>query len=312
MPNRSQFNMKAAQCFSSMQKAVVLLLALGSLYARGIDFAEEGGEELRLRLGDRTQEMRTTSVNWLDLTPETAARPRDGHPSDPPRVFRVVVDAGHGGRDLGATGYGVLEKDLCLKIARLVRRQLERYRNLRDLPLEVKLSRDSDNFIPLDERVRIANEWNADLFVSIHGNASEFPRARGFEVYFLNAEASDAKAKSLARFENESEGSGPLEPRVLSILADVQVTQHVSESSRFAETIYSSLSQRFRANGRGVRQAPFKVLHGTAMPAVLVEVGYLTNVDEAKRLRKGPYLKRLAGAISTGIIDFAQNLRKLI
>jgi N-acetylmuramoyl-L-alanine amidase len=302
-------------------KAAQTLLVLAVLFcARGfaVDFYDESGEDLRLRLGDRSQEIRTTSINWYDMVP-SVPHPRasetvepESEPAPLERKLRIVIDAGHGGRDMGAAGYSIFEKNLCLRISRLVKGQLERSGKIHDLSLEVLLSRSTDDFVALGERVRIANDWNADIFVSIHGNASEFPRARGFEVYFLNAEASDADARSLARFENGAQGSTPLKSDVLSILSDVQVTQHVSESSRLAETIFSSLSRHVHANGRGVRQAPFKVLHGTTMPAVLVEVGYLTNYGESQKLSKPLYLKRLASAISGGIIEFATSMKKVI
>ena len=300
-----------------MRKLVPLILLVYCVFAFGAGpLGEQTSEDLRLRLRDPGQESRTTSLNWFDLKPiprlEAATSPAAEPPQPPgPKNFRIVIDAGHGGRDLGAIGFGLLEKDLSLKISYMVRRELERYQKVKAIPLEVRLSRSTDDFVPLDERVRIANEWGADLFVSIHGNAAEYPRAHGFEVYFLNAEASDKDAKMLARFENSSQDS-PIKSNVLSILTDSQVTQHISDSSLFAETIYQALSRRFRANGRGVRQAPFKVLHGTQMPAVLVEVGYISDKSEAKNLTKASYLKRLANAISTGIIDFVTSHRKII
>jgi N-acetylmuramoyl-L-alanine amidase len=279
----------------------------------------------RLYLDDPVQDRHTTSINWVDKlfvdpSPGLAVRPppveipdvSDLEPS-PGKPLRVVVDVGHGGRDLGAVGLnGVVEKELSLRIGELVKRELERQRLEKDIPLEVLLTREDDSFVSLQDRVRRANAWGADLFVSIHGNSSPSPKAHGFEVYFLSAEASDAAAKKLAHFENAGQATqAPLRHDVLSILSDVEATNHVAESSRLAETLFQAMSRRLRPNGRGVRQAPFTVLVGTEMPAVLVEVGYLTHLEETKKLNRALYLKRLAGAISTGIIEFANRLRKL-
>ena len=182
---------------------------------------------------------------------------------------------------------------------------------IRGLALEVLLSRDSDVYLTLHERVRLANEWGADLFVSLHVNSSRVPGANGFEVYFMNPAGTDEAAAKLARLENQEHVADQLKPQVLSILEDVQSNQHIRESSRFAETIWQAISRRVKSSGRGVRQAPFTVLAGTTMPSVLVEVGYLSHAEEARKLTSFSYLKRLAGAISQGIIEFASQKRKL-
>lgn len=226
------------------------------------------------------------------------------------KILRVVIDPGHGGKDLGARGYhGVTEKEICLRVSHLIRREIERYSKLQGIPIEVKLSREVDDFIPLKERARIANVWGADLFVSVHANSSPVSKARGFEVYFLSPEATDEQASKLARLENQAPPT-PISAQVISILSDATTQYHVAESSSLAESMFSAVSQRIISNGRAVRQAPFTVLHGTNMPAVLVEIGYVTNYDEAKNLSKDTYLKRIANAISSGIVDFANRKRK--
>lgn len=224
--------------------------------------------------------------------------------------IRVVIDPGHGGKDTGAKGFhGILEKEVCLKVSKFVRREIERFSKISGVPIDIKLSRDTDDFIPLRERARIANLWGADLFVSIHANSSPAIRAKGFEVYFLSPEATDEEASKLARLENQAPPT-PISAQVMSILSDATTQHHVAESSQFAEFMYSSVSQRISSNARGVRQAPFTVLHGTNMPAVLVEIGYVTNFEDAKNLSREGYLKRIASAISSGIIDFATRKRK--
>jgi len=225
------------------------------------------------------------------------------------RPIRIMVDAGHGGRDLGASGhFGTVEKDITLRISELVRRALQRHAALSADALDVRLTRDKDVFLPLRERARAANDWQADLFVSIHANSSDYAKAHGFEVYFLNGGQIDADVKRLVKQENDE----PLNPGVLSILSDAEVNLHVNESSRFAETVFQAMSLSLRPNGRGVHQAPFTVLSGTRMPALLIEVGYLTNRDEAQKLKKGSYLKRIANAIGGGVIEFASQLRKVL
>lgn len=229
----------------------------------------------------------------------------------PTRIYRVFVDVGHGGKDLGAKGlFGIYEKDLCLQIGQMIQRELERSRKIDEVPVEARLSRMDDSYMTLSERVRMANEWNADFFISIHANTSDEIKARGFEVYFLNAEATDAAARHLARAENQDVLVASIAPDVRSILSDVRATQHVTESGAFAEKMFSAMSLTLRPNIRGVRQAPFTVLFGTTMPAVLVEVGYLSNPIEAFNLKRGPYLKKVASAITSGIVDFIANLKK--
>ncbi|MFM8314219.1 MAG: N-acetylmuramoyl-L-alanine amidase [Deltaproteobacteria bacterium] len=226
------------------------------------------------------------------------------------RKLRVLLDPGHGGKDDGARGHhGVMEKEICLKVGKMVRRELERYSKLQGMLIEVKLSREFDEFIPLKERARLANFWGADLFVSIHANSSPAPRAKGFEVYFLSPEATDAEASKLARLENQAPPT-PISAQVISILSDATTQYHVAESSQLAESMFSAVSRRLSSNGRGVRQAPFTVLHGTNMPAVLVEIGYVTHVEEAKNLMRDSYLKSIANAISSGIVEFANTPRK--
>jgi N-acetylmuramoyl-L-alanine amidase len=280
--------------------------------------AAEG--DLRLILGDELQERRTTAVNWPGL--RTRAVPKPSAAVEPPpavtpvvvaaKPFRVMVDAGHGGHDYGAPGtFGAAEKEICLRIAANVKSRLERAANLADFPMEVQLSRSTDHFIALRDRVRQANDWGADLFVSVHANSSPVPRARGFEVYFLSNEATDAEASRVARQENAEAASAPLSPGILSILSDLKTNSHILESSRFAENVYGSLASLLRPNGKGVRQAPFTVLSGTQMPALLIEVGYLTNAEEALALGRSSYQHRIASGISDGVLSFALRMRRL-
>ncbi len=267
----------------------------------------EGASDLRLALGDPLQESRTTSINWPGL-------PSNTRPLVPkavfPKRFKVMVDVGHGGHDLGAVApLGMIEKEVCLRIATEVRSRLERIARLSDFPIEVKLSREADHFISLKDRSKEANDWGADLFISVHANSSPAPKARGFEVYFL-ADATDADAQRVAKQEN-NDSSQRVPSGILSILSDLKTNTHILESSRFAESVYTALAERLRPNGKGVRQAPFAVLSGTAMPALLIEVGYLTHPEEAVALSKKVYQHRVAAGIAEGVLDYALRIRRI-
>lgn len=273
--------------------------------------------------GSPSEFFRTSGINWpfkkahAKMATETPSPTEEQEqaelatPATPvePRI-RVILDAGHGGHDHGAQIAGLVrEKEVCLRIAKLAQSRLERLANVHDVPLDVSLTRGADHFVPLRDRAARANEWGADFFVSIHANSSPVVKARGFEVYFLSNEATDADASRVARKENQ-EAAQPMSAGILSILSDLQTNAHILESSRFAEVVHSSLSQRVRPNGKGVRQAPFTVLAGTQMPALLVEVGYLTHPEEARALLKTSYQDKLAIGIAEGILNAARRLRR--
>lgn len=254
---------------------------------------------------------RSSGINWVSARgPQKvfAETPIDVPATLVPRFMRplrIWVDPGHGGHDDGAQGYhSVSEKALALEMGFLVRESLRVHARRMRMPIEVKLTRDRDEFVTLGGRVAAANQWEADLFVSLHGNAIRGAEPTGFEVYFLSADASDAQASKLAAAENRG-AERPQETGVASILKDVTRTQHVVESSRFAEAVFNSLAREAKPNGRGVRQGPFAVLSGTQMPAVLVEVGYVTTPDDAFRLSQPNYRFRLSQAIALGMLDFA-------
>lgn len=263
--------------------------------------------------GDSIQDLRIRSTNVISPSPTKLADINWRKDLKKDDTIKILIDAGHGGKDLGAQGlFRISEKALALKMSQFVAREIEKQtkRTPLDRPVEVELTRDSDTYIPLKERVQTANSRGADLFVSIHANSSPVTKARGFEVYFLNSEATDEEATKLARVEN-AEHEKPLNAGVFSILSDVQANQHINESSLFAETLFSNISTKALSRARAVRQGPFTVLHGTTMPAVLIEVGYITNGEDAANLTKDNYLKRLAGAISSGIIEFALKRKRI-
>jgi N-acetylmuramoyl-L-alanine amidase len=235
---------------------------------------------------------------------ESGGEPGRGGPLQPLRL--VVLDAGHGGHDSGAIGpSGVLEKDVVLDVTRRVARMVEP-----GLGVKVVLSRDSDVFVPLRERTNFANRQRADLFVSIHANAHPQAVSEGVETYFLSSEASDNAARQVAAIENgvvqlESNGGPRQRGDVLkSILWDLAQSEFQEESSFMAETVQDSMSRSLSLVNRGVKQAGFYVLGGAAMPAILIEIGFLTNRKEEKKLATPEHREALARAIYAGLAEY--------
>lgn len=217
----------------------------------------------------------------------------------------VVLDAGHGGHDEGATGpSGLREKDLVLDVTRRLKRRLER-RGVR-----VVLTRDDDRFLSLEERTAVANDARADLFLSIHANASRSRKPRGMETYFASLEASDDAAREKAELENSAFGaSAPAfssDDPLAAILGDLIATEHLTLSSEFAKLAQYELVEIGEARSRGVKQAPFVVLMGVQMPATLVEIGFLTNPDEEKGLRRSGRRDAIARALDEAVAAFAR------
>ncbi len=216
---------------------------------------------------------------------------------------RVVIDPGHGGAENGAVGPGgVVEKELTLDVARRVAALL------RAEGLEVTLTREGDDDVALDTRAGIANNRRADLFVSLHANAARQARAHGAETFFLSQDSTDDAARTTAALENDAAGISVVEAQqdgeLPLILWDLAQTQYLRESSRLAETIQARLNEALGLKDRGVRQAPFRVLVGATCPAVLVELGFLSNPDEEKLLASPDHRRRLAEALTAAIRDF--------
>ncbi|VAV83107.1 N-acetylmuramoyl-L-alanine amidase [hydrothermal vent metagenome] len=230
---------------------------------------------------------------------------------NPARV--VVIDAGHGGKDTGAVGPGgIKEKDVTLSIALALKRSLTEKTAFR-----VVLTREDDRGVDLDKRAETAAE--AALFISIHANSSEHRAVKGVETFFLSFEASDNDARLVAARENNvpaieagpergkgfAEGEPPFNSEAInSILTDMVQTESHHESSRLAELIHKSLIKATGARNRGVRQAPFRVLAGTAVPAVLLEIGFLSNRGEAEKLVSPKRQQAIARAITSAIVKF--------
>ncbi|MBP7147608.1 MAG: N-acetylmuramoyl-L-alanine amidase [Acidobacteria bacterium] len=222
-------------------------------------------------------------------------------------VQRVVIDPGHGGAEDGAIGpSGLKEKDLVLDIARRLSAALAAD------GVDVTLTRDGDEDVALDTRASIANERRAELFISLHVNASRHNGARGAETFFLAPEATDDAARTTAALENDAAGAGvpaaagadlPL------ILWDLAQVEYLHESARLARAIQDRLNSALGITDRGVRQAPFRVLVGATCPAVLVELGFLTNPEEEAKLADGEYRRKLVEALLGAVRDFPGSSR---
>ncbi|MBR9980262.1 MAG: N-acetylmuramoyl-L-alanine amidase, partial [Desulfatitalea sp.] len=214
-------------------------------------------------------------------------------------VRRIVIDPGHGGRDPGAPGAikGVQEKDVVLAISKLLAQKLRE-----QLKCEVILTRDKDVYLSLEERTAIANTQNADLFVSIHTNASPDRRATGFETYILNL-ATDDEAIRVAARENATSMKNISD--LDSILKDLMQNAKVNESTRLASYVQdgalTQLGKKYTIRNKGVKKAPFYVLLGAQMPSILVETGFISNPEECRKLISPEYQRVLVQGIVDGI-----------
>jgi N-acetylmuramoyl-L-alanine amidase len=222
-------------------------------------------------------------------------------------VARVVIDPGHGGHDPGAQANGINEADLVLDISQRVAKLLGQKPGF-----EVVLTRSTDEFIPLEERTAIANRETADLFLSIHANASRNTAARGIETYILNF-ATNPDAEAVAARENAT--SAQTMGALPSILKAIAANNKHDESRELATILQTGLVRRLRTASSGVRDlgvktAPFVVLIGASMPSVLAEISFLTNGAEASLLKKESYRQQIAQAICDAIVKYRASLKK--
>ena len=221
------------------------------------------------------------------------------------KIKKVVIDPGHGGKDPGAVGKTKLyEKNVVLDISKSLKKELERK------GIEVIMTRSSDKFVSLGGRTGIANKNNADLFISIHANANKRRWIRGFEIYHLS-EATDDSSRALATAENsvleyeeESFAKGAHTKDLDAIIWDLTLTENREESIELAGFVCQEVSRKLKLKKLGIKSARFYVLKGAKMPAVLVEVGYISNKWDEKNLKKSSYKEKLARGIAGGILAF--------
>jgi N-acetylmuramoyl-L-alanine amidase len=224
-------------------------------------------------------------------------------------VKTIVIDPGHGGRDSGAPGYhrGTYEKDIVLSISKRLAKKIRR-----KIGCKVYLTRTRDIYISLEERTAIANTKNADLFISIHTNASRNKRASGIETYFLNL-ATDNAAITVAARENATSKKNISD--LQSILNDLMKNAKINESSLLARYVhkylYNHISRKYkRVNNKGVKQAPFYVLLGARMPSILIEASFISNKIESKRLKSRIYQDRICEGITSGIKEYIRRITR--
>lgn len=256
--------------------------------------------------GERRAELSRPMETVLAPLPVPAIKPDRGEEKPKPaaktvigKIRRIVVDAGHGGHDPGATGAkGTKEKDIVLLIALKLADKLRE-----DLGLDVVLTRSTDVFLELQERTAIANQVGADLFVSVHANASLNRGASGIETYYLNL-AKTEKAAQLAAKEN---GTSLEKVSLLqAVLFDLMANYKLNDSAYLAEEVQKSVYRKVGGQYQGVKnlgvkQGPFYVLVGATMPSILVETAFLSNEREEERLNDPAYQEKTAEGIMEGI-----------
>jgi len=221
------------------------------------------------------------------------------------KIGKIVIDAGHGGHDTGTIGpNGLLEKDLVLDVAKRLGKQLER------LGAEVVYTLSDDTFIPLETRTAIANQEQADLFISIHANSSSDPDARGVETYYLNFTSSRDALDVAARENAVSENSIH---ELQDLVKKIALKEKIDESHEFASDVQSSLHSGLAAKNpgirdRGVKKAPFIVLIGANMPSILAEISFVSNPGDERRLQTAEYRQRIAESLYRGIAKYVNGL----
>ncbi len=240
------------------------------------------------------------------------ATPKETLPTPPPvtsSIQTIMIDPGHGGKDPGAIGRnGAREKDITLKISLMLRDLLQK-----ELKKTVLMTRDRDRFVELEERANIANNKDADLFVSVHVNSHPKRRVKGIEIYHFG-EASDRRALEVAARENGT----PIESTGVGweyLVADLLTTKKVEDSLELAWTTKQAmvrhLKRRYKIRDHGVKTAPFYVLRFTSMPSILAEIGFISNPTEESLLRTNTYQRRIAQAIFRGVKAYIASLETI-
>lgn len=215
----------------------------------------------------------------------------------------VVIDPGHGGRDPGAIGKGGLqEKQVALDVALNLKYLLEAE------GLKVLMTRESDNFISLWRRAHIANNSKADFFISIHVNASRYQGPQGFEVYYLS-EAVDDEARAVAAVENAAVAFEDSKTAMHNITSDIALwesyfSEHRAQSLQLAKILCDSAAENLDIKNRGVKTARFYVLKGVRLPAILVEIGFISNLAEERKLKNPEYRRQVASVLASAILQY--------
>ena len=219
----------------------------------------------------------------------------------------IIIDPGHGGKDPGAVGYrGTLEKDIALDVAKRLEKKISK-----NMKVKTVLTRDEDIFLKLGERTRIANENNGSLFISIHANAATDRRASGFETFLIGPNKNEAAVRVAARENSVLELEGVAGKKLTNedlIQATIAQSAFASKSEKFAALVQEEIGKRVQGKNRGEKQAGFYVLMGASMPNVLVELGFISNLAEEKKLRSSQYREVLATAIFRALEKYEKTL----
>lgn len=234
----------------------------------------------------------------------------------PASAFHIVLDPGHGGIDTGAVHSNIKEADLVLKVANKLKLLLEKNEKF-----QVTLTRAADRNISLPERVKFAENTKADLFVSLHANAAADQRAKGVEFFFQNNLPPDEESLFLASQENQAilnsahaveDTSNELSKKgdVAAIVEDLRRQNRISSSLRLTQALTQTWENDAKASQATIKQAPFYVISKTSMPSVLIEVGFLTNPREAKRLTSADYQSDLAQKIYSALVSYKEKVDK--
>ncbi|MBI1872348.1 MAG: N-acetylmuramoyl-L-alanine amidase [Acidobacteria bacterium] len=271
--------------------------------------------QYRSSMGGDGSTLRTTIEILGDETTEPVGQPTPLPDAPPEALFpslstalrTAVIDPGHGGSEDGARGQaGSLEKEITLNVARRLKAALES-----QLGIRVILTRDGDETVPLDHRAAIANNNKADLFISLHANASLQRIARGAEVFYLSVDGYGDEARRTA------ESAGHILPTFGGGTRDIQVilwemaqTRYIEASAALATIMEEELRTRVELSPRPVQQAPFRVLVGANMPAVLVEMGFVSNAEEEQRLTSGVHQSLIVQALLNGVVRFRSYLEQ--
>lgn len=222
------------------------------------------------------------------------------------KIGKIVIDPGHGGHDTGTIGpNGLYEKDLVLDVSRRLGKLLESR-----MGAQVVFTRRDDTFIPLETRTSIANQEEADLFISVHANSSHDPDARGVETYYLNFTSSPEALEVAARENADSEKSIH---ELQDLVKKIALKEKIDESREFASDVQQSLHSGLASKSpgirdRGVKKAPFVVLIGANMPSILAEISFISNPGDEKRLRSGDYRQRIAESLYRGVSHYVNGL----
>jgi len=239
---------------------------------------------------------------WLKAGSIAIAAPIPSRKPKAPRL--LMLDPGHGGRDPGAISKsGTQEKDITLDIARKMAEFLTKIPGV-----DVKLTRDSDVFLPLEERVRIGREARSDLFMSIHADSAPNPAARGLSVYTLSSKASDDLAKNIADQENKADLMGGLDipsvdKEVTAILMDLAARQTRNTAQRVRANFVTSVGRNWQLLESPMRAANFAVLRAPDVPSVLVETGFLSNPKDEKLLKYPKHREKIAKIMAKSIAE---------